>query len=218
MQINKYLWEPPKEECQFIRLPVNQLTFKNFWHWKPWKDLLTQQRQQHIMSRSNNKYILECTVYGTRECLINIQGINVKGIPTFHNKEACLYACKFINEEGNILAYTEVIESSKPNIDSNDIQSIELFNLYVNNEQQYILRENNYYTSSGFFNGTISPHPWIDIANSSGQDIMGSRYCSFASDIGNDWVYVLHYHNEMDLLLGILLYYVCEAELYRQPP
>jgi hypothetical protein len=216
MQTSKYLWKPPEEKCHFVRLHANQMTLKNFWHWNIWKDFLTQLRQQHVISRSDNKCILECTVYGTSECLINIQGTNIKGVPTFYNKEARLDACEFINEDSNVLAYTKPIEYSESNIDCN-IRSIALFNLYVNNDQHYILRENTYCTTNGILKGVISPYPWIIITDPSGQDIMGAGYC-YAPGLVDDLVYVPHYHNDRDLLLGILIYYVCESEFYRQPP
>jgi hypothetical protein len=216
MQTSKYLWQPPEEKCHFVRVQINEMTRKNFWHWKIWKEMLTQQRQECLMSRSDNKCILECTVYGTRECLINIQGINVKGVPTFNNTKAKLYACEFINEDGLVLAYTKPIEYSESDIDCN-IQSIKLFNLYVNNEQQYIIRENTYITTKGILKGVTSPYPWITITDSSEQTNMGARYCH-AHGLVDDLVYVPHYHTDMNLLLGILMYYACESELYRQPP
>ncbi|MDR2117179.1 MAG: hypothetical protein LBP87_12445 [Planctomycetaceae bacterium] len=215
MQTSKYLWKPPEKECDFIRVQINKISLKNFWHWALWKELLTQQRQECLMLRSDSKCILECTVYGTRECLINIQGINVKGVPTFDNTEARLYACEFINEDGHILAYTKPIEYSESNIDCN-IRSIKLFNLYVNNEQQYIICENTYITTKGILKGVVSPYPWITITDSSEQTIMGASYC-YDSGLVDDLVYVPYYQMEMGLLLGILMYYVCESEFYRRP-
>jgi hypothetical protein len=134
----------------------------------------------------------------------------VRGIPQTRTC-AHLCSCEFVDENGCILAHTQEINSFEPNID-NFIQSIDLLSLYLHGGQQYMLRENTHRDNIGI----ISPYPWITIADSSGKDFMGAGYC-YAPGLVDDLFYVPHYQSNMDLLLGILAYYVCESELYRQP-
>jgi hypothetical protein len=210
MEANKYLWNPPKEECCFERLRTNGLSLKNFWQWKPWREIFNRERHESVVSRIDGKSVIEYIVYGTCECIIRCTNMVVKGIPYTRRSWLKLALCDFVNDDGVVLAYTSRSKSGEPNL-VKDIQSTDLLLLALHDGVEYTIREN---TRRGKY-GIISQRPWVTIADCSGQDFMGAQ-CSYVSGIyDHDLVFAPQCTNNWDLLLGIVCYYACEVAFYR---
>ncbi len=211
MGANDFLWNPPDEKCHFLRLRTNELSFKNFWQWRRWWEVLTKERHQQIVVRSDNKSVLECIVYGTRECLITATDLKIKGIPQAPSWSN-LVSCKFVNDKGDAVAQTHTMQKTVPNY-FNNVQSVGMFELTLFDGTQYIVRENNHHSLTGI----DSPYPWVTIADHSGNDFIGARYCKVALGMLDDLIFVSdNQQSNLYLLLGIAAYYACEAGLYRQ--
>ena len=205
---NTYLWQPPEEECQFKRIYTNGLSFRNMFNWKRWWELFTGERHQAIVSRIDNQIIIEYIDYGFSACEIKSHDLKVRGIP---QKEtwAHLDEYEFFDDTNTLLAKTIGLEQKELTV-FNGIQNKNLFRLVLHDGTQYIIRENNYRRK----NGHTSGNPWITIANSSGKDFMGVGYW-VQPGLFDDLVYVQNWQNNTNLLLGIISFYACIAQISR---
>lgn len=211
MYTDAYLWSISKQECNYIRIRTNHLfNNKNFFNWRIWRDIFTQKRDQKIVSQTDNKFIVECTVFGNSRCLIRTSKLKVEGIPS-EDAWCRLSSCKFMSDNGVVLAETQSIKKTEQTI-MNRLQSLDLFSLFMLDGTQYIVRENSCRSKFGFLN----PHRWITIVDRTGMNIMSALYYSFGFGFIDDLIYAPCDINNMELLLGILAYYACEAQFYRQ--
>lgn len=211
MNADEYLWNLSKQECNYIRIRTNKLyNTSNLFNWKVWRDILTHKRKQIVVSQTDNTIIVECIVMGNSRCSIRTSKLEVEGIPSeFAWCRLC--SCKFMSDNGVVLAETQSINKVEQNV-KHRLQSLDLFSLFMLDGTKYIIRENTLRSKFGILN----PHRWITIVDCTGQDIMSGSYYSFGFGFVDDLIYAPCCIINMDLLLGILAYYACEAQFYRQ--
>jgi hypothetical protein len=206
------LWNPPEEKCQYKREKVNVFP-KNLWSYKSWWKWWNSPRQQNIIWRNDNRIIMECKFFHTDEAEFIINERTVRCIPKPMLLEEFwtgLYACNFVDANNNILVSTDVMKKTKP-ILTNSIQSTFLFKIIIH-ENTYLLKENTHCNNWGL----LSQNPWIVISNTNGEEMMGAGYY-YDSGLFEDLLFVPDFSQENELLLIVLAYYVCRAEIGRNP-
>jgi hypothetical protein len=209
----KSIWHPPDDACSYKRVPINYFTKNNFWYWKTWRTWwasLTLPPWQNIISRNSNNVIATYNTFSTDEAEVVTATRHIRCVATYKTPMR-LDACKFMNKN-DTLAYTELSENMKPKVVEN-IENTDFFNIHIENEKKtYILREKNHCGPWGI----RSLCPWLMIIDNDGHEIMGASYSCDASGIRDALLYLPTIGKNTDLFLAVLVYYVCEAEFYRQ--